>query len=147
MSPSSASLYLALGSAHQIDTRVEPRSLAPPRSVLMLCRCKEVEVESGALASPRCQGLLKPPTRTGPQPVILSTGEVNKCWSGGRERQPGPLQPGSLILSGVYLSALTPVFRLHPVEPKQLATEWAEIGYSSLGRRSIFKMNCCSHRT
>lgn len=40
-----------------------------------------------------------------------------------------------------------PVFRLHPAEPKQLATEWAEIGFSSLGPRSIFKMNCCSHRT
>lgn len=77
----------------------------------------------GALESPRCQGLLKPPTTTGLQPVILSTGEVNKAaWAS-----------SAWITDSewcLFVSA-HPVFRLHPGKPRQLATEWAEIGFSS----------------
>lgn len=77
----------------------------------------------GALESPRCQGLLKPPTTTGLQPVILSTGEVNKAaWAS-----------SAWITDSewcLFVSA-DPVLRLHPGKPRQLATEWAEIGFSS----------------
>lgn len=45
-------------------------------SNLILHRCEEVVL--GLYSHYAVYSLLKPPTRTGPQPVILSTGEVNK---------------------------------------------------------------------
>lgn len=53
--------------------------------------------------------------------------------------QTGPLQPASLILSGVYLSGLTPTSTQQ--KPGQLAIEWAGIAFSSEGQKSIFKMS------
>lgn len=112
----------------RINILAELRRLVLSLSVLMLRRCEEVELES-----PPCQGLLKPPTTTGPQPVILSTGEVSKAaWAS-----------SAWIADSewcLFVSA-HPAFRLHPAKPRQLATAWAEIGFSSSGRKSIFKMS------
>lgn len=73
-SPSSSLFYLTLNS--MVNQFMSWASQACP--VPFCCNAAQMW-RGGAGESPRCQGLPQPPPTAGPRPVILSTGEVNKC--------------------------------------------------------------------